>query len=147
MMTTNLEDEFYRQFRGAFSGILRWPQLASFWQTLKTRADAGWYIYALGEAVPQQPASAEQLHRFIDELDVLLKKEHQEDYCGIVYVDDEAEPTFVKIYDPGNLGVVCGFSDQPPLPGWTLSLMPPQMLNEKMFLTQSRKRWWRRLFA
>ena len=146
-MTTDTQPEFYQQFRGGFTGILRWPQLESFWQKLRGRADAGWYIYAPGEAVPQQPATAEKLNQFIDELDILLKKEHQEDYCGIVYVDDESVPTFIKIYDPGNLGVVCGFSDQPPLPGWILSLTPPQTLNEKTFLTQSRKRWWRRLFS
>lgn len=146
-MTTNTMDEFYQQFRGGFNGILRWPQLARFWQTLRGHAGEGWYIYAIGEAVPEQAATAEQLNQFIDEIDILLKKEHQEDYCGVVYVDDETTPTFIKIYDPANLGVVCGFSDQPPLPGWILSLTPPQTLNEKTFLSQSRKRWWRRLFG
>ena len=139
--------EFYQRFRGAFTGILKWAQLTEFWQQLKADADDGWYVYALGEAVPAQPVSADKLRHFIDELDSLLRKEHQEDYCGIVYVDDRDNPSFIKIYDPGNLGVVCGFSDNPPLPGWVLSRIPPLPLNEKTFLTQSRRRWWQRLFG
>ena len=146
-MNVNTQVEFYQRFRGAFSGILKWTQLTEFWQQLKAEADDGWYVYALGEAVPEHPVSADKLRHFIDELDILLRKEHQEDYCGIVYVDDRADPSFIKIYDPGNLGVVCGFSDNPPLPGWVLSRIPPLPLDEKTFLTQSRRRWWQRLFG
>ncbi len=145
--TQQIQPEFYRQFRGSFTGILKWDQLGQFWDVLKSKADAGWYIYAMGEAVPQQVATAEQVNHFIIEIDALLRKEHQEDYCGIVYVDDKADPSFIKIYDPNNLGVVCGFSDNPPLPGWTLSLIRPEQLDENTFLSQSRKRWWRRLFS
>jgi len=146
-MSVNTQVEFYQRFRGAFSGILKWEQLTEFWQQLKAQADDGWYVYALGEAVPDQPVSHTQLQHFVDEIDVLLHKEHDEDYCGIVYVDDKTHPSFIKIYDPGNLGVVCGFSDNPPMPGWVLTRIPPLPLNEKTFLTQSRRRWWQRLFG
>ena len=139
--------EFYRQFRGGFSSILRWHQLDEFWQVLRNKADAGWYIYAIGEAVPESPASAQQVNTFITEIDRLLREEHEEDFCGVVYVDDKNEPGFVKIYDPNNLGVVCGFSDNPPLPGWVLSLTKPELLNETTFVTQARKRWWKRIFG
>ncbi len=141
------ESEFYRRYRGGFSGILRWPQLDAFWETLKSVADDSWYIYAIGESVPTAPVTSEQLNKFITEIDVLLRKEHQEDFCGVVYVDDKSEPGFIKIYDPNNMGVVCGFSDNPPLPGWILSRIRPEQLDENTFLPQSRKRWWRRLFG
>lgn len=140
------QSKFYLQYRGSFTGILRWPQLDEFWQTLRSVADEGWYIYAIGETVPTTPVSPEELNRFINEVDALLRKEHDEDYCGVVYVDDKTAPSFVKIYDPNNLGVSCGFSDNPPLPGWILSLLKPEALDETTFITQSRKRWWRRLF-
>ena len=65
----------------------------------------------------------------------------------MVYVDNKTEPSFIKIYDPNNLGVVCGFSDNPPLPGWIVSLIKPEPLDENTFLPQSRKRWWRRIFS
>ena len=145
--TTTSQQSFYKKFRSGYSGILRWPQLDELWTVMRFKADAGWYIYAIGETVPEQPATAEQLNKFITEIDSLLRKEHGEDYCGIVYVDDKVDPTFIKIFDPNNLGVVCGFSDNPPLPGWIVSLIKPEMLDENTFLPQSRKRWWKRLFS
>jgi len=139
--------EFYSRYRGGFVGILKWPQLDEFWQVLRSKADASWYIYAIGERLPDKPVTAEQLDTFIVEIDSLLRKEHREDYCGVVYVDDKTDPGFIKIYDPNNLGVVCGFSDNPPLPGWIVSLIKPERLDESTFLPQSRRRWWRRLFS
>ena len=145
--STPEESEFYTRYRGSFSGILKWPQLDEFWQVLRTKADAGWYLYAIGESLPDQPVAAEVLTTFIDEINKLLKKEHKEEYCGVVYVDNKTNPEFIKIYDPNNLGVVCGFSDNPPLPGWLLTLVKPEPLDENTFSTHSRKRWWRHIFS
>lgn len=142
-----LTSEFYRRYRGAFYGILKWAELDDLWQSLKSKASADWYIYAIGDEPPQQTVSAGQFSHFIDEINILLRKDHQEDYCGIVYVDDKSDPAFIKIYDPNNLGVACGYSDNPPLPGWVLSLIKPEILDKTTFMTQSRKRWWQRLFA
>lgn len=138
---------YLQAFRGSFTSLLKWPDLDAFWSVLENKADANWYIYAIGEAVPESPASAAQVKTFIREIDTLLRQEHDEDYCGIVYVDDKSNPTFIKIYDPNNLGVSCGFSDNPPLPGWVLSIIKPVELNERTFLPQNRRRWWRRLFG
>jgi len=141
------QPDYLQAFRGSFTNLLRWPDLDAFWKVLENRAGAGWYIYAIGEAAPDTPATANQLHTFISEIDKLLRREHDADYCGIVYVDDKTDPGFIKIYDPNNLGVSCGFSDNPPLPGWVLSLQPPVELDAQTFLPQSRRRWWQRLFA
>lgn len=138
---------FYEAFRGRFSGVLSWEQLDAFWEVLRARAADGWYLYAVGEAVPAAPAAAEQVERFVGEIDALLRREHQEDYCGIVYADSVSEPTFIKIFDPNNLGVQCGFSDNPPLPGWVMSRLPPSDLREKRPLPGNRRRWWQRLWA
>ena len=81
----------------------------------------------------------------ISEIDELLRAEHKEDYCGIVYADDLQNPTFIKIFDPNNLGVSCGFSDHPPLPGWVLSLSKPEDLPNAFPPPQNRRRWWQRL--
>jgi len=141
------QEDFMVAFRGSFSGVLRWHQLDELWANLKKDAANGWYIYAIGEAPPDEISTAEALHRFIDEIDVLLRREHQEDYCGIVYVDDFSTPGFVKIFDPGNLGVSCGYSDDPPLPGWILSKLAPADLQAPAPLPGNRRRWWQRLFA
>lgn len=140
-------DPYLSAFRGRFSGILRWPQLDALWQTLREQGDKQWYIYAVGEMPPTTPATPEQLAVFLDEVDRLLREEHAEDYCGIVYADDPDDPAFIKIFDPNNLGVVCGFSDNPPLPGWILSTLPPVDLQAALPPPGNRRRWWRRLIG
>lgn len=142
-----IEDSGYlAAFEGGFSGILRWPRLDDLWDRVRARAGEGWYVYAVGEPPPAEPADADALRRFIDEVDALLRRDHEVDYCGVVYVDDPASPRFVKIYDPNHLGSSCGSSGARVLPGWTLSLVPPVDLPEAMPQTGSRRRWWQRLF-
>ena len=139
-------NSFYATFRGNFTSLLKWEDLDAFWQVLRQNADAGWYVYAIGEPLPMQALSAEQLGHFIDRIDTLLRKEHEEDYCGIVYTDSKTDPTMIKIFDPNNLGAQCGFSDNPPLPGWVMSLLPPMALENNQHSPEGRKRWWRKLW-
>lgn len=137
---------YLTSFQGGFSNLLRWPQLDALWATLRQQRETNWYAYAIGEAPPHAPLSTENLDTFIREIDTLLRREHQEDYCGIVYVDNPKSPRLVKIYDPNNLGVVCGFSNAPPLPGWTLSVDPPCDLQQALPQPANRRRWWQRLW-
>ena len=138
---------YAEKFKGRFVGILRWEQLDELWAILNSDAGEGWYIYAVGELPPEETASKEQLLTFIKEIDVLLRQEHDEDYCGVVYTDDKTNPTFIKIFDPNNLGVSCGFSDNPPLPGWILSKLQPVELESALNPPNNRRRWWKRLFS
>ncbi|MFN2348491.1 MAG: hypothetical protein ABR558_02800 [Thioalkalivibrio sp.] len=134
-------------FNRGFSGVLRWPQLDALWDRLRLRADEGWYVYAVGEPPPGEPVSADALLAFISEVDILLRQEHDEDYCGVVYADDLGHPSFIKIYDPNHLGSSCGSSALRVLPGWTLSLIPPVDLPQAMPQTGSRRRWWQKLLG
>ncbi len=134
-------------FRGSFTSALRWHHLDELWRRLDERAGDGWYIYAIGEPPPEQPADPARVRTFIQEIDGLLRKEHDENYCGIVYADDLMEPSFVKIYDPNNLGVSCGYSDNPPLPGWLLTRIRPFDLKSVQIVPKNRQRWWKRLFS
>lgn len=138
-------DPFLERFRGNFSSLLSWENLDTLWRTLRAQTD-GWYLYAVGEPVPGSIASAGDTRKFIDAVDVLLHKDHHEDYCGIVYVDDPANPSLIKIYDPHNLGVSCGFSSNPPMPGWIMSRLPPVPIEDRRPLPESRRRWWRSLW-
>lgn len=140
-------EQFMQAFRGSFTSALRWHHLDALWGRLTARAGDGWYIYAIGEAPPDRPADAEQVRTFIDEIDRLLREEHDEDYCGIVYADDLEQPAFVKIYDPNNLGVSCGYSDNPPLPGWLLTRIRPYDLESAQVVAKNRKHWWQRVFS
>jgi hypothetical protein len=141
------EAPFLAAFRGSFTSALRWHQLDDLWARLRERADAGWYLYAVGEPPPVATADAARVQTFIAEIDALLRAEHREDYCGIVYADDLKAPALVKIYDPHHLGVSCGFSTNPPLPGWVMSLLPPCDLPASRVPPRNRQRWWQRLSA
>lgn len=137
MATTDTE-AFERALQGPLTSLMGWDDLAAFWQRLP--ADGGWYLYAVGEPAPSEPTGAAGVHEFIARVDALLRREHEEDYCGIVYADDLDRPTLIKIYDPNNLGVVCGSGSAPVLPGWVMSRLPPHDL--KASTTASRRRWW-----
>ncbi len=137
---------YLRSYNGRLRGALRWSELDSLWVRLQHLSDDGWYVYAVGEAPPASPASRAQFERFLTEIRQRLLDEHKEDYCGIVYADDHDKPSFVKIFDPNNLGMVCGTSEYPPLPGWTLSRMVPDNLQQAFPQPGSRRRWWQKLF-
>lgn len=138
---------FMQAFRGSFTSALRWHHLDALWERVQERASNGWYIYAVGELPPDSPVTASQVIEFITKIDHLLRTEHKESYCGIVYADDLQQPSFIKIYDPHNLGVSCGYSDNPPLPGWILTCIPPCDLKTTQILPNSRRRWWQNLFT
>ncbi len=146
-MSENNTDFLHRFQQGSFTSALRWPQLDALWQAVLEDSDGGWYLYAVGETPPTEPASAERVESFVREIDSLLRREHDENYCGIVYADDLQKPDLIKIYDPNNLGVVCGFSDNPPLPGWVMSKQQPVDLPMARQPDAGRRRWWQRVFS
>lgn len=143
-----MEKQFLEYFKtGKFIAARKWDDLDRLWESVKNNNSEDWYVYVIGEESPTKPAGADKLSEFITEIDVLLRREHDEDYCGIVYADDHESPTLVKIFDPNNLGVVCGFSDNPPLPGWVLSTLLPVNLPEAFSPSGNRKRWWQKIFS
>lgn len=145
--TASPANPFLQAFQGRFVGVLRWEQLDGLWQAMGERADQGWYVYAVGEPPPDAPLDAAQLRRVLAELDGLLRRDHEHDYCGIVYADSLSEPGLVKVYDPHHLGSVCGSLGQPVLPGWVLSLLPPVDLPAALPPPGNRRRWWQRLLG
>ncbi len=147
MQVASSEETFQTALRGNFTSLLSWAQLDAFWDVVRQHASAGWYLYAVGEPVPTQPSSPQQVLDFIHEIDSLLHTEHREDYCGIVYTDSKTEPRLIKIFDPNNLGVSCGYSDNPPLPGWIMTLIAPQELRDRRPLPGNRRRWWQKLWT
>lgn len=139
--------DFNAAFRGRFTNLLSWEKLEALWQTVRRQAGAGWYIYAVGLPPPTRPSTANEVNRFLDEVHALLRHDHREDYCGIVYVDNPDDPRLIKIFDPNHLGVSCGSSKSPPKPGWILSRLPPQPLEDNRVLPARRQRWWQALWA
>ena len=137
---------FEQRIWGRFSGVLRWSQLDALWARVRSESSCGWYVYDLGALPPERPASTEELIAFLKRVDRHLRREHEHDYCGIVYVDDLHEPSLIKIYDPGNLGAVCGTSRSRVLPRWVMSRMRPSPLRECVAAKLPPGKWWQRLF-
>lgn len=134
-------NDFQARLNGRFQGMLQWSQLDALW----TRVKIGeWYVYQLGESVPQSPLKGEALGQRIDALDALLHQEHDETYCGIVYADDAEAPTLIKVYDPSHMGSSCSTASSPP--GWILSVTPPHAIELHAPVPNNRRRWWQ-LFA
>lgn len=130
-------NDFQARLNGRFQGMLQWSQLDALW----TRVKIGeWYVYQLGELVPQSPLKGEALAQRIDALDALLHQEHDETYCGIVYADDAEVPTLIKVYDPSHMGSSCSTVSSPP--GWILSVTPPQAIELHAPVPNNRRRWW-----
>ena len=138
--------EFLEKYNGFLRGAMKWENLEELWSSIRDQKNAGWYIYALGHELPEKFADGDEVERFITRMDELLREEHDEDYCGIVYTDDFSHPTMVKIFDPHNLGVSCGSSKTPPLPGWIMSLSKPESIVEDILVPGNRKRWWSKIW-
>lgn len=132
--------EFESLYAGRLWALMSWTQLDEFWRRVDPAV--GWYLYAVGECVPARPSSPEETREFVRRIDELLRKEHHEDYCGIVYTDDLQAPRLIKIYDPNHLGSSCGSSKHPPLPGWIMSRVVPTELAPPAHIPASRRRWW-----
>jgi hypothetical protein len=130
---------FHVRLKGTFSGILQWRQLDDLWARVKCGT---WYIYQLGEELPTTALNGDELARRINALDGLLRREHEYNYCGIVYADNIDLPTLIKVYDPSNIGSSCSRSDTPSPPGWILSVEPPALIAIQAPTPNNRKRWW-----
>lgn len=112
---------------GKFTSILKWEALDNFWQTIRD-SNLPWYLYDTDLEPPVTSINKSELLAFLQRVDILLRERHKHDYCGIVYTDNISQPGLIKIYDPDNLGVSCGYSDNPPLPKWILSHLQPSSL-------------------
>lgn len=143
----NTQSAFLDAYKGRFTNMLHWPDFHQLIERLQGCNDGNWYLYAVGETPPAECASSADGGKFLQEISRLIEKDHDEDYCGIVYVDDRENPSFVKFYDPNNLGASCGSSGKHVFPGWIMSRIPPEDLQLAFPLPANRRRWWRNLFS
>jgi hypothetical protein len=137
---------FEHRFTGRFIGMRRWSDYDRLAERL-VRSPEGWYVYMIGREPPSAPADAVDLAEFVRSITDLIKSEHDEKYCGIVYVDDPEQPSMVKIYDPNHLGSSCGSGGERVLPGWVLSRWRPGRLDDGAVTPAGRLRWFARLFS
>ena len=137
---------FDDMLNGPLYGIMRWEQWDALCDHIRSTGDE-WYIYAIGHDLPNAPIVGTALDGILDEIDALLRRDHEEDYLGIAYADDLSSPALVKIYDPNNLGSSCGSSGRLILPGWILSRLQPRPIASDIPLPNNRRRWWQGLLT
>ncbi|MBU1689147.1 MAG: hypothetical protein KKD65_00235 [Gammaproteobacteria bacterium] len=131
---------------GTLYGIMHWDKWDELCDHIQASGDP-WFAYSVGHAVPEFPVKDAELAIALDEIRALLKREHEEDYLGIVFVDDLTSPALIKIYDPSNLGSSCGSSGRNIPPGWILSRLPPSPIASDIPLPNNRRRWWQGLLT
>lgn len=132
---------FTELLNGTLHGIMRWDEWDALCGHIQLSGDS-WFVYSVGHDTPEFPVKDTQLTIALDEIRALLRREHEEDYLGIVFVDNLTNPMMVKIYDPNNLGSSCGSSGRHISPGWILSRLPPSPIASDIPLPNNRLRWW-----
>lgn len=133
---------FETKLNGTLYGLMQWSDWDRLGAALRTETAARWHVSAVGAEAPAAPLDPATLSVLLDEIGALLRNDHQEDYLGIVYVDDLDTPSLIKIYDPNNLGSACGSIGFKVLPGWVLSLDRPTPFAVATPLPGNRRRWW-----
>ncbi len=145
---TVLDGDFRTTFKGKFYGVLRWHQLDEVWKKVNSDAKSGWYCYKVGKTPPTEMKHNKELNLFIKGLNTALHDKHEEDYCGVVYVDDLETPSFIKVFDPKNMGTSCSIGKISPLPEWIISKIPPQDISRDDDKPEKTpKRWLGSLFS
>lgn len=134
--------DFDTKLNGTLYGLLRWSDWDALLQHLGNERERRWFVYAVGSEPPTVPLNPDALQRVVGEIDKLLRRDHDEDYLGIVYVDDLTTPSLIKIYDPNNLGAACGSIGYKVPPGWILSTDAPSAIATTAPLPGNRRRWW-----
>ncbi len=135
------KSKFEKALSGRFEGILRWADLDKLWARLKA-ADGAFYVYEVGTDVPDKPLGAKALAARVDEINKILRDNHDEDYCGIVYVDDPDAPSLIKVFGPKNLGASCGTSGSKIWPRWVISKVKPSAVGVELD-EAGKPAWWK----
>lgn len=137
-----MERGYAQRFWGSFQGMLHWPQLDALWSAVRAQPQ-NWFLVEANQALPEAPLPGPSLLARLNEIDALLRKEHQHSYCGIVYADDANAPSLIKIFDPRGLGSMCSCSTEPTPPRWVLSRWRPETLPSTSTSPSRRKPWWK----
>lgn len=140
------DGEFARRAAGLLHGMLHWEQLDALWRHVRAEP-SGWYAWEAGTPPPAETLDDAALLRWVDDTDALLRREHRADYCGIVYADDPARPTLIKVYDPRHLGSFCSCGATPVEPLWMLSRWRPDVPGAPSAPAPRRGGLWQRLWS
>ena len=119
---------YWTAFQGKLHGFPMWPMLDRFWPVLSESGGA-WYIHDFdSDTVPDHPASGDDVAALLADVLEMYAPARSRSFCGVVFVDDTTNPTFVKLFDPWKMGASCGSSGERTLPRFVLSRIKPEPL-------------------
>jgi hypothetical protein len=125
-----LESAYWRAYRGRFDSLLKWADTDAFLAALPGLAGA-WFLYDTEAPVPDHVTTRDEIAAALGDFAALLDEIRGRTACGAIYVDDRANPSFVKLFDPFAMGTSCGGPGHAPaLPRWILSRMQPDPIPE-----------------
>lgn len=119
--------DYWRAYQAKSTGVLKWDDFDRLWAIVGDHSD-GWFINDFSESPEKTAATKPELLGFLRETEMFIKARSDKDYCGCVYTDDLNAPTFIRIFDPKNMGSACGGSGARIFPKWTLSRIRPDTI-------------------
>jgi len=119
------DTEFWRAYNGRFSGVLKWEDFDALFDRLAASGGA-WFVFDPSGDAPDAPL--DDLAPVLEEARLCVEQVRNRSYCGAVFADDPANPSFVKVFDPYKMGGVCGGSGDRVLPRWIFSRLRPDPL-------------------
>ena len=124
----NLPDtQFWRAWQGRFQGVLSWDDFDALLQLL-AQGGGAWFVWDMEGVVPQRPASQGALAAVLEAVREMNAPVRARSYCGTVYADDPGAPSFVKAFDPYQMGATCGSSGERIMPRFVFSMIRPEPL-------------------
>lgn len=108
---------------------MSWDDCHNFFDLLRLKSDK-WYLYDIDNITPTTQLTSADFIIQIDNIQDIIKSNHTERYCGIVYTNDLKYPAMIKIFHPNNLGKSCGSSENPPLARWYISKLKPTKITQ-----------------
>jgi len=111
---------YWRRYQARSTGLLHWPAVDALWPRLAA-STGPWYVYDLQSLPPATPLTAAGFAAFLPIAEALVNTRRDRSHSGAIYIDTPANPAFVKIFDPANMGTSCGGDHDLILPRYILS--------------------------
>ena len=115
---------YWNKYNGRFFGLLKWEQMDALWLQLHDYP-SDWYVFDFEKPQPSLVSSAEDFKQFLNDAMGFLLSRKINEHGGLVYVDEQTAPEFIKIFDPRKMGSSCGGSGGRTYPRWTISIIKP----------------------
>lgn len=116
---------FWRAYAGRFVGVLGWKDFDALWAHLAA-SGGEWFVFDPTGEAPEGPEA--DFGGVLAEARACVEQVRNRSYCGAVFTDSSDAPSFVKVFDPYQMGAVCGTSGERVLPRWIFSRIAPDAL-------------------